>query len=53
LPVATIGERLAGMSRQNVEILQTGYRAFLNGDYETAISVFAPDMEAFDDPRMI
>jgi ketosteroid isomerase-like protein len=53
LPIATIGERLAGMPRQNVEILETGYRAFLSGDHETAFSVFAPDIEAFDDPRMI
>ena len=41
------------MSRQNVEILEAGYRAFLSGDHERAFSVFAPDIEAHDDARMV
>ena len=41
------------MSRQDVEILQAGYSAFLSGDHERAFSVFAPDIEAHDDARMV
>jgi uncharacterized protein len=41
------------MSRRNVEIIRTGYEAFLRGDLETAFSVFAEDIEAVDDPAMI
>jgi hypothetical protein len=35
------------------ERLRSGYEAFLRGDFETAFSIFAPDIEAYDDARMV
>ena len=41
------------MSRQNVEIMQAAYRAFLSGDRATAFGALASEVEAYDDPRMV
>lgn len=41
------------MSGSNLEIVRRGYEAFLAGDVETAFSVFAPDIECYDDPEAI
>jgi ketosteroid isomerase-like protein len=41
------------MTRRNVELIRTGYEAFLRGDVESAFSVFADDIEAYDNPEMV
>jgi hypothetical protein len=37
----------------NLQIIRGGWEAFLKGDLEAAFSVFAPDIEALDDPQMV
>ena len=41
------------MSRRNVELIEDGYEAFLRGDLESALSIFADDFEAHDAPEMV
>lgn len=50
---AVVGGILRRVSGRNVEIMRAGYEAFLRGDLESAFGVFAPDIEAYDDPKMV
>jgi ketosteroid isomerase-like protein len=41
------------MAPRDLEIIRDGYQAFLRGDADEAFRIFAPDMEAYDDPKVV